>query len=636
MGLKGTLALPKHQVGVEVPDGCLITEAADAAGIMLDTSCAQQGTCGGCAVDLIDGVFQCGDERIVVSRDGGRRRVLGCQTRILSADWQVAVPRRSLVEAGEQIVVDYDLAQALQVRPAARKVYLELTPPTMADSVGDFERICRGLRNGSQLETDAKVTVEVLRMLPSVLADAEYKVTVTLALRDGLWEMIDVEGGDTSSRLYGAAVDIGTTTVVCSLVDLTTGRLLGVASSYNQQVQRADDVASRIVYAQQPGGLEELQRLIVDGTINRLMRLLCDDAGIAGRDVSRMVVSGNTIMSHLLLGVDPKNMGGIPFQPAVNAPGTFRARVVGVGINPVGLVDVVPSISAYVGGDVTGDIHVAGVAHGDQRAVVVDLGTNGEIAVCDRGRILATATAAGPAFEGGRIRCGMRASTGAIEHVQIDSETLAAEVTVIGEAPPVGICGSGLIDVIAAARRVGLMDETGRFNRDKVQRGDRLREIPTDHGSCLEYVVVNREQTEDGQADIAVDERDVAGLLQAKAAMYAGLTILLQEAGLSADELDLICLAGGFARHVDLRNAIVIGLLPDLPLDRYRVLGNGSLAGAVTGLVDNEVWEAFADIAAAPTVIELNTVPEFQDEYVNAMFLPNMMTDRFPSVAAGP
>ncbi|MBN1341070.1 MAG: DUF4445 domain-containing protein [Phycisphaerae bacterium] len=634
MGSYGTFRLPDREIEVEAPKGCRVTEAAERAGIMLNTSCAEQGTCGGCAVDLVEGVFETAGERIVASGNQ-TRRVLGCQTQILSRYWRIAVPRRSLVEAGEKVVVDYDLEHALCVRPSVRKVYIELPTPTMDDSAGDFERISRHLRNGSAASIDVKPTLEVLRELPGLLTSAGYKVTVTLALRHGVWELIDVEAGDTSSRSYGVAVDVGTTTVVCSLVDLTTGRLINSASCYNQQVQRADDVASRIVCAQGPDGLTELHRLIVDETINRLIRLLCKAEGIVPEDISRLVVSGNTIMSHLFLCVDPRNMGGIPFQPAASGPGTFRAGKLGVGINPAGFVDVVPSISAYVGGDITSDLHVSGLTRSDESSLIVDLGTNGEIAICHKGRLMATATAAGPAFEGGRIRCGMRASTGAIEHIRIDPETLAADVDVIGGNAPIGICGSGLIDLIAEARRVGLIDETGRLGRALMGRSDRLVEVKTEQGACLGYVVVPRAETEDRREDILVDERDIATLLQAKAAMYAGITILLQQAGVTLAQIDRFYLAGGFARHIDLRSAIAMGLLPDLPLAKYSVLGNGSLAGAVVGLVDHEAWQAFQAIAAAPRIVELNTIPEFQDEYVNAMFIPHLMPERFPSVTAG-
>jgi uncharacterized 2Fe-2S/4Fe-4S cluster protein (DUF4445 family) len=633
MTVRGTFELPRQHISIEVTRGCALTEAADLAGIVLNTSCAGQGTCGGCSVDLLEGVFQNGEGLVEVS-PGRPRRALGCQTRIVANGWRVAVPRRSLVEAGEKIVSDYDMRRPLVLSPSVRKVCLSLPVPTLDDSVGDLERIDRALRQAGQIDLPLRPDLDALRKLPGVLPEADYRVTVTLALNQDHWELIDVEKGDTSGRLYGIAVDIGTTTVVCALVDLIGGRVIDKASCYNQQVQRADDVASRIVHSQRPGGLEDLQRLVVTETVDRLVRLLCHGHDIEPPQISRMVVSGNTIMSHLFLGLDPGHIGGIPFQPVAACPGTFSARRIGLAMSPAGLVDVVPSISGYVGGDITSDLCISQMDTGPERALLVDLGTNGEIAVCDRGRLVVSATAAGPAFEGGRIGCGMRASTGAIEHIRIDPATLEAECDVIGDTLPIGICGSGLIDLIAEGFRAGLMDPAGRFDAGWLGRSDRLRAGPADGGG-LEYVVVPRDQTEDGRLDIVVNERDVATLLQAKAATYAGITILLNQIGHVPGDLDVVYLAGGFARHVDLRNAVTMGLLPDVPLGRYRILGNGSLAGSVVGLLDRQVWEQFRRISVAPAVIELNTIPEFQDEFVNALFLPNMLTERFPSVRSG-
>lgn len=629
MKLQGVFELPASRISVEVPEGATITEAADRAGIVLNTSCAQQGTCGGCAVDLVEGVFQNGEGLFEISASRPRR-VLGCQTRIVRGDWRIIVPRRSLVEVGEKIVADYRMERPMKLQPSVRKFYLELPPATIEDPLGDSERIERAVKSHVSCEASIQFSLDVLRKLPGLLDRTGYRVTVTVAYHQGRCRIIDIEPGDTSNSLYGVAVDVGTTTVVCALVNLVTGEVVDRASCYNQQVQRADDVASRIVYAGQPDGLEDLRRLVVDGTVNRLVRLMCHSHDVDVERVGRMVISGNTIMSHLFLGLDPRNIGGIPFQPVSASPGTYNARTVGVAINPAGLVDIVPSISGYVGGDITSDIYVSGMDTLRQKALLVDLGTNGEIAVCHNGKILASATAAGPAFEGGRIRCGMRASTGAVEHIRIDPQTMQARCEIIGGTAATGICGSGLIDLIAEAFRIGLMDSAGRFDRSRLGRSDRLRVV----NGVLEYVVVPREQTEDQHADIAVDERDVANLLQAKAATYAGITILLQCAGLSAGDLDVVYLAGGFAAHVGLSSAIAIGLLPDLPASRYRVLGNGSLAGAVVGLLDREAWQEFRRISVTPKTIELNRVPEFQDEFVNAMFIPNVREDRFPSVCS--
>ncbi len=632
MKLRGAFQLPRHHVDIEIAEGSLVTEAAEQAGIVLNTSCARRGSCGGCAVDLIEGTFQ-NDSDVFEVTPAAPERVLGCQTRIVAGHWKIAIPRRSLVEAGEKIVSDYRILRVMGRSPSVRKVYLEMSPPTLEDPIGGLERLRRALRNGLSTDLSTRPTVAVLRKLPGVLATGAYRVTVTLALNHGLWDLIDIEPGDTSAGLYGMAVDIGTTTVVCALVDAHAGNVLRTASCYNQQVQKADDVASRIVHAQQPGGLEELRHLVVVDTVNRLTRLLCNEQGIALEQVSRMVISCNTIMAHLFLGIDPASIGGIPFHPAAAHPGSFRAAALGVGINPAGLVDVVPAISGYVGGDITSDIYVSSLDTVSKPALLVDLGTNGEIAVCHEGRILASATAAGPAFEGGRLRHGMRASTGAIEHVRIDPATYVAHCDVIGDVPPIGICGSGLIDLIAEMRHVGLMDSAGRFDRSLVGKTDRLRPGTGNSGGMLQYVVVPSEQTEDQHDAIVIDEQDVSTLLQAKAATYAGISILLRQAGLGPDDLGAVFLAGGFARHIDLTNAIRMGLLPDVPLDRYEVMGNGSLAGAIVGLIDHGAWDQFSRIAAMPRIVELNRVPEFQDEYVSAMFLPHLEPDRFPSVS---
>ena len=315
--------MPRYPLRAEVPEGCTVVEAADLAGIVLNTRCARQGTCGGCAVDLIEGLFQNGPDVFEV-RPPAVRRVLGCQTRIRSPDWKVSVPRRSLVEAGEKIVADYALKRAWTVRPSVRRVYLEMPVPTIQDPIGDLERVERALRESRSFDAPIQPTLEVLRKLPRVLTEGGYKATFSLAMNHGGWDLVDVEPGDTSARNFGVAVDIGTTTVVCALVDLNSGRVIDRASCYNQQVQRADDVASRIVYAQRPGGLEELRQLVLD-TVNRLTRLLCREHDLVVERVDRMTVSGNTIMVHLFLGVDPGNIGGIPFQPAATHPGTFRA-----------------------------------------------------------------------------------------------------------------------------------------------------------------------------------------------------------------------------------------------------------------------------------------------------------------------
>ncbi len=635
MGLSGFFDCVDRRVDVELQAGCLITEAADAAGLVLNTSCGGGGTCGGCAVDLVEGVFQRDGELIEVTPGSATRRVLGCKTRILAGPWRVRVPKRSLVMAGEKIVVDFDLSKRFAHRPGVRKVAMKLPPPSLDDSAGDFERMTRHLQTLPGLAR-IRAVLPVLRVLPAVMPQAGYHVTATLAWREDGWDMIRVEPGDTTARCYGVAVDLGTTTVVCSLVDLVAGQMVDTASCYNQQIQRGEDVASRIVYSQQPAQLAELQRLAASESINRMVKLLCSKHRVAIDEIARMVVSGNTVMAHLLLGISPVNIGASPFQPATKFPGTFRAAEVGLAMNPAGLVDVAPAIGGYVGGDIVSGIHVCGVHEGHGTHLLIDIGTNGEIALGTPKGMWACATAAGPAYEGSGISCGMRAGSGAIERIWIDAPDMDVRYEVINNnnhnGRPSGVCGSGLIDFLAEAFRAGLIEKTGRFNNDVAARCGRIKQAQFRGQPVRAFVLVPRDQTDDGLDDILITEKDIEGLLQAKAAIYVGARLLAGSAGLKLDQIDRIWLAGGFARHIDIRNAITIGMLPDLPVERFDAVGNTSLAGAFAALVDRETPCQFDRIAALPHTVELNKDPEFEDEYMYALFLPNLMEERFPSV----
>jgi uncharacterized 2Fe-2S/4Fe-4S cluster protein (DUF4445 family) len=638
MGYKGLFDCADRQVEVDLSDGCLITEAADAAGVVLNTSCGGGGTCGGCAVDLVEGTFRHDTETIEIKAGQPSRRVPGCRTRILSATWRVRVPNRSLVRAGEQIVVDFDLSARFAHDPSVRKVAMQLPPATLEDSIGDFERITRHLRTLNGFAgARVRPALSVLRALPDVMVEGGFRVTTTLAQEDDTWELIRVEPGDTSGRLYGVAVDLGTTTVVCSLVDLNAGQVIDTTSCYNQQTQRGEDVASRIVFSQRAEQLEELQRLAVAESINKLVRLLCNRHEVAVGEIARMVISGNTVMAHLLLAISPKNIGVSPFQPSTKFPGTFRASQIGLAMNPSGLVDIVPAIAGYVGGDIVSGIHVCGVHKEERTDLLIDIGTNGEIALGTPKGMWVCATAAGPAYEGSGISCGMRAHSGAIERIWIDGPEMNVRYKTINNSGrrgrPCGVCGSGLIDFLAEAFRVGLIERTGRFNRDVVRRCGRFRQVEFRGHPVTAFALAPKDETDDGIDDVFITEKDIERLLQAKAAIYVGARLLAKSAGLTLEAIDRIWLAGGFARHIDVRNAITIGMLPDLPLERFDAVGNASLAGAFAALVDRSTWGEFERIAGLPRVVELNKDPQFEDEYTYAMFLPNLMADRFPSVA---
>ncbi len=634
--MNGVFELPERELTCPAEPGMLLSDAADAAGVVLNVACGGTGRCGGCAVDLVEGRF--GDDADeAIDLGAGPRRVLACRTRVVEGDFRVRVPAHSLVAGGEKIVVDFDHLPAWTLSPTVASEYLRLPPPSLAEQAGDIERTINALE-GRGYDGGIQASLTALRDAPKACRDGQYRVTATLARCGDRWRLTRIEPGDTTERLYALAVDVGTTTVACALVDLRSGQVIDCASSYNQQVRRCNDVAGRISYACTAEKVDELRHLIVDATINRLIRILIERHGIAADDVSRVSAAGNSVMTHLLLGVDPTHLGGVPFQPASNFPPAFSAGQLGIAIHPAAPVDVAPATAAYFGGDITADTYVCGLHRAKELTLLVDIGTNAEIAIGNRNRVIACAAPAGPAFEGQGLTCGERATTGAIDTLEIDPAEMTCRFTVIGGGAPSGVCGSGLIDFVGQAFKAGLLTAAGRYDLPaaKAKGCDRLRTVPTpDGGEALGYVLAEAEATDDRLRPLAVTEADVATLLQAKGVIFAAIQIAAKHLGKSFSDIRHVFLAGGFARHLDLTNAVAMGLLPDIPIDRFRFIGNGSLAGAYLRLIDHTVGPSFDRIAAMPEVIELNLDPDFMDAYTCAMFLPNANDELFPSLRPG-
>lgn len=632
----GTFLLGDRTRAASVPPGVLVTEAAEAAGILLNTRCGNVGACGGCAVDILDGRFDLGGDEGVVELRGQRRRVLGCRVRILSADFRISVPRRSLVSGGERVLTSFLLDRAAETAPSVRRVVVDVEPATLEAPQADFERLRDALAEREGIEPP-EPSLTVMRKLPGIAGAGLCRMSAVIARVGDRRRVVDVAGGDDDGARpdnggpYGIAIDIGTTTVAMGLVDFASGRLVDAASSYNQQVRRCDDVGARIGYASNPAGLEELRRLVVEATIMPLARTLCDRHGTSPDRIIRAAVSGNTVMTHLFLGISPANIGAIPFNPAVNHPGTLPARSLGLGFHPEALVDIVPGMYGYVGGDITSDLYVVGARDADEPVLVVDIGTNGEMVLGNRGRMIACATPAGPAWEGGGLESGIRAATGAVERIRLAPATLEPEIGVIGEVAPNGICGSAYIDFMAEAMRTGLINRAGRFDPALCDAHPRIRRIRgAQEREVLAFVLVEASRTEDGLHDLVITEHDISELLKAKAAIFSGTRILMRRYGCDLDRIACVYLAGGFAHHIDLENAVCIGLLPDLPLERFRVVGNASLAGAWLALVERDAFGRMTDVAAHPQIVELNTDPAFEGEYVNALMLPNLAAEIFP------
>ena len=560
---------------------------------------------------------------------GGQHDALACQTYVLGDAAEVMVPSISLLEANGQIVTDFQtLEQAAQ--PVLQQALVMVPPATQEDSRSDWERLSGALHE-HQPEA-IEIALDALRDLPLAMTQ-EARLAVTLARqRAGGWEVLTVAPASHAVPPLAAAVDIGTTTVVLALVDPASGHILARTSKYNQQIRKADDVAARISFCRAAKDLHTLQELVVRQTINPLIEEACAQAGASTEQVLRLAVAGNTVMEHLFLGLSPEGIGRLPFQAVRHTHPVYPARTLGLMMHPRGWVDVVPSVAGYIGGDITADIHAARLAQRKGAALLVDIGTNSEIVYAENGRLLACATAAGPAFEGAGLLHGCRAAPGAIEQVRIGPE-LGFACEVIGGGEAEGLCGSGIIDFLAEGFRCGLINPQGRLNIEQLKQHGRYAHVRLQQGSAHACVLVPAAASATGHA-LVITEHDIAQVLKAKAATYAGMKTLLGLQGHTLSTVPRVVLAGGFARHINIANAITLGLLPDLPLERFEVLGNGSLAGAYLALVDAAALPAMEKLARQPRVIELNRTADFEDNFIDAMSIPNMNTEEFPSVAA--
>ena len=429
-----------------------------------------------------------------------------------------------------------------------------------------------------------------------------------------------------------AAVDIGTTTVALVLLEPATGHILARASQYNQQIRKADDVASRISFCRTEKEVRMMQDLVIKKTINPLLEEVCATAGVKTERVQQLAVAGNTVMEHLFLGLPVESIGRLPFNAVRHIHPPCEAGTLGLAMALRGRVIVVPSVAGYIGGDITADIHAAHLLARGGESVLVDIGTNSEIVYALDGRLLACATAAGPAFEGAGLLHGRRAAPGAIEHVRCDA-SLDFQCNVIGGGKADGICGSGIIDFLAAGFRRGLINAHGRYDVERLKSCGRYAHSRIACGKSHACVLVPAAASATGHA-VVITERDIEQTLKAKAATYAGLKTLLTLQGRSVRDISRFVLAGGFARHIDITNAIALGLLPDLSLDRFEILGNGSLAGAYLALTDTTALPAMEKASHLPKVIELNLTQDFEDNFIDALLIPNLNVEEFPSVNA--
>jgi len=621
---------------VEVPAGTLLSEAAQEACVDVNMPCGGQGRCGRCAVIVDEGTVRRLSTGRLSQEDVAAGYVLACQAAV-ETDSVVTVPPQEKIErrldtskrAGR---VELPFPYSVDDQPL-RKFVVTLDPPSLQDQTDDWSRLQRELSRRYDLD-DIRTSLPVLRELAAALREGDWTVTVVVEMDnwrrpEGPPRLIDVLPGERLESLWAVAMDIGTTSNVLWLVDLISGEVMGQKADYNGQIARGEDVISRIIYASKnEGGLEELQGLVVE-TFNRLLDEAAEERGIKTDEIYKAVVAGNSTMLHLFAGIPPETIRLMPFITVVNQLPPFAAREIGLNINPAAAVDCLPGIASYVGADITSGVISSGMCEKDDALTLfVDVGTNGEMVLGDCSWLIACACSAGPAFEGAGVVDGMRATAGALEEVWVDRETYEATYRVIGDEKPRGLCGSGLISLMAEMFAAGVIDKSANVNLELPT--DRVRE--GEHGA--EYVVAWGDETASGE-DVVITDVDLNNLMRAKAAIYAGFSILARSVGLSLDVVERVLIGGAFGQYINVEKAVQIGLLPDKPFDSFHFLGNTSVRGAYMALISREMRERVTEIGEMMTYLELSADNTFFDEFNAAMFLPHTDMDQFPSLAQG-
>ena len=606
---------------IQVPAGASILQAAQGAGIYVNSVCGGDGTCGKCKVKVVSGEVEAPDTDLLSEGERQQGYVLGCQAR-LQSDIVVEVPEAARL--GREAILSGETEYADSAAdPLVRKLCLKLDPPTLENNLADYERICSALRREYGIE-EPETGLCALRRVHHAVRQGDWTVTAAVAKCGHVWHLIDIEPGDTTESSYGIAVDVGTTTVAVQLIDLHAGRTKDAEAKYNSQIQYGEDYIRRIMYVEEHNAPDEMQRLVVRD-INELTEQLCRRNGLQSDSLLAATCAGNTTMLHLLLGLDPTGIRKSPYVPTAASLPVLMAADIGLTINPCAHLYPLPCVGAYVGADITAGALATKLHESDENVLFIDVGTNGEVVFGNREWMVCCSASAGPAFEGAGVKCGMRAVRGAIEGLQIGSDGSVRAETV-GNAAPLGLCGSGLIDAVAQMFLAGAIDRTGAF--DGSFPGGRLREID----ETPEFILVPREESGTDE-DIVITQIDIENLLRSKAAIYAAVSVLLKSVEMSPVDVDALYLAGGFGNSLNASSAATLGLIPDVPLDRIHFVGNTSVRGAAQSLLEAGALETVQSIAQMMTYFDLIAYPNYMDEFVSAMFVPHTDVEKFPSVA---
>ena len=624
-------------ITIECNAGDNLLELARRANVAIDAPCSGNGSCGKCRVKLVDGELDTIKSRHITDEEYNAGWRLSCNSKVVS-DCTVFVPdiasayqsrmKTADLSSPKEIAIFEDCQTALKASGVQfENDYLALdvvmAEPSVEDTMPDVERLIWGVQSVIEVE-NVRVPYPVMKKLASTLRENQFHVCVKGRHDGDTFHCMEITNPE-DTAIVGCAIDIGTTTVTMVLTDLTTGELLAKGSSGNGQIRYGADVINRIIEQSREGGKKKLQDAIIKETLTPIIANLCRSAGISAQSILRLSIGANTTMNHLLLGVDADPIRMEPYIPSFFGWEGLLAGDLKLPANPLAPIVIAPNIGSYVGGDITAGTLASGIWDKDEMSLFIDLGTNGELVFGNRDFLMSCACSAGPAFEGGDISCGMRATDGAVEACVIDKDSMEPTLTIVGDAGQkcVGICGSGIIDIISELFRCGIINAKGLF----VREGERVKR--DDHGMGR-YVLATADESETGR-EVSINEVDIDNFIRAKGAIFSAIDTLLQSVDMTVDMIDHVYVAGGIGSGINMKNAVNIGMLPDVELEKFSYIGNSSLTGAYAMVVSDLAITKCSEIAANMTYLELSTYPGYMDSFVAACFLPHTDRSLFPS-----
>ena len=624
-------------VSIECNAGDNLLELARRANVAIDAPCSGNGSCGKCRVKLIEGEVESIPSRHISDEEYSAGWRLSCNCKVIS-DCTVLVPdiasayqsrmKTADLSSPKEIAIFEDCQTQLkdsgiEFTNNFRSVVVTMAEPTLDDTMPDVERLQWAVSAELGVDT-VKVPYAVMVKLASTLREHNFTVCVKGEIQGDTFLCMEISNPE-DTAIVGCAIDIGTTTVTMVLTDLETGKLLAKGSSGNGQIRFGADVINRIIESGRPGGKKKLQDAIIKETLTPIIANLCKTAGISARSILRLSVGANTTMNHLLIGVDAEPVRMEPYIPSFFGWEGLLAGDLKLPANPLAPVLIAPNIGSYVGGDITAGTLASGIWDKDEMSLFIDLGTNGELVFGNRDFLMSCACSAGPAFEGGDISCGMRATDGAVEACTIDCATMEPTLSVIGDAGQkvVGICGSGIIDIISELYRCAIINAKGLF----VREGDRVRR--DEHGMGR-YVIADSHESETGR-EVSINEVDIDNFIRAKGAIFSAIDTLLQSVDMTVDCIDKVYVAGGIGSGINMKNAVNIGMFPDVELEKFQYIGNSSLTGAYAMVLSDEANAKCSEVMANMTYLELSTYPGYMDSFVAACFIPHTDSRLFPN-----